>query len=1022
LLLFGSLRSSSNCATDDIYSEGEGAEEKGNEGTNFVVFGTMNRNYSEISLSSPSTENEQQLSQYYYQSSENTALHFEDCARSVSLAGDFNNDRYEDLLIGDPLHSRVYLFFGSSNGFTNLTKGFLLTGGREGEGSGSALDYFGWAVSNAGDFNHDGYDDIIISALLNRTCFIIYGRRGHFENGLSMSDLTLQEGISIKGSSSSVQTGIAVSSAGDFNGDGVDDVAVSAMGRDNGNVVYILYGFSQKKNNHKNIVLDDLNSWKGVKVVGPSFSYIGYSISWLGDTNGDGYDDLIIGSIPYTEKGERTQISYVIYGNSFHHQNHTILFLTDLQTRNLGMKVTGGGLVVNGVGDMNGDGLNDIMITKYDEWQGKAAAIMVHFPDSVPVPSSAYPSLRPSLTPSLLTNMPSSIPTTSFTDSPNNPPFDNTSSRSPSFLPSRKPSFQVTRSPTRVPQSSSSVPTTITTVPPTTRRPYISPPSTTSFPSLVPHSRSPTKQPTVTPSRLPSQSPIISSFPSLSPSLAPSFSSSMINQLSICRSEVNRTGSYFGCEEPVNEFHIHLLHEGESVTVTGNGTVNRFIIYPQSNSKIIITNFQLFYDVIDVSAISGLQTMNDLDYSTPPLTIHLPNQTIQFLNCDEWEFTERNFIFFSSESNTRSGSSSSNSHKNSLNFGGVFSTNVVSVLLIFCILFLSTFSCTYFFSARSSSSSFYKEYYRRKPQKINSVLPHITNSKFNSNNNNNKINKKKKKSQRVYNNSNNSDRRRRMVDMSVPEEEYEEEDDEEYERLSSSQENHQGTESELASSKFGDYEPQDHHYHQQYYSSEDDDEMDFEAILGAVDSDLERVSGSDGGDEDHYSIDSVLRSPQSFDDDYYYNDYNGNENFEYELGENGEILLPARSLHSSLPASRADSFGSLPILSAPPLDSNSSSVTSFSATVTDSSNSHFTYFPLYSHSHSPSRSRAASHSSHYSYAATTSIPSAAYMRSRTSTFFGEEYNSYMEDDHDNEQEEEEDKEVAEQQFFFSDLV
>jgi hypothetical protein len=141
----------------------------------------------------------------------------------------------------------------------------------------------------------------------------------------------------------------------------------------------------------------------------------------------------------------------------------------------------------------------------------------------------------------------------------------------------------------------------------------------------------------------------------------------------------------------------------------------------KSNSKIIITNFQLFYDVIDLSAISGLHTMNDLDYSTPPLTIHLPNQTIQFLNCDDWEFTERNFLF----SVTSIGNNADESDRSqSSPFGGVFSSDVVFALMVLVGCFLATLIYARYFSPSYSSldSSFSSVAYKRKLRKLSTQV------------------------------------------------------------------------------------------------------------------------------------------------------------------------------------------------------------------------------------------------------------------------------------------------------------
>lgn len=91
--------------------------------------------------------------------------------RSVSNVGDVNGDGFGDVIVGAPLagqNSRAgsgssYVVFGKASGFSaaeNLSglygsNGFRLDGA-------AAADNSGWSVSNAGDVNGDGFDDVII--------------------------------------------------------------------------------------------------------------------------------------------------------------------------------------------------------------------------------------------------------------------------------------------------------------------------------------------------------------------------------------------------------------------------------------------------------------------------------------------------------------------------------------------------------------------------------------------------------------------------------------------------------------------------------------------------------------------------------------------------------------------------------------------------------------------------------------------------------------------------------------------
>ena len=161
---------------------------------------------------------------------------------SISSTGDFNNDGFQDIIIGVPAYSMdtgvAYVIFGTSSGIGDIdfsttdlytsNRGFKITGP-------SASSAFGMAVANAGDFNNDGIDDIIIGAYSNSAgtgkVYIIFGRSSGSSNiDLGTDDLlSLQRGFMITGGASSY-FGISVDGAGDVNNDGFDDVVIGAFG------------------------------------------------------------------------------------------------------------------------------------------------------------------------------------------------------------------------------------------------------------------------------------------------------------------------------------------------------------------------------------------------------------------------------------------------------------------------------------------------------------------------------------------------------------------------------------------------------------------------------------------------------------------------------------------------------------------------------------------------------------------------------------------------------------------------
>ncbi|MEO1210417.1 MAG: hypothetical protein AAFX78_12815 [Cyanobacteria bacterium J06638_20] len=305
--------------------------------------------------------------------------------RSVSGAGDVNGDGFDDLIIGafsaDPhglSSGEGYVVFGTNQGFDrsldlstlNGHNGFVLNGIDEGDESGRS-------VSGAGDINGDGLDDLIIGAPyadsngnnFTGESYVVFGRDQGFAASLDLADLDGRNGFVINGIDEEDRSGIAVSGAGDINGDGLDDLIIGASGatpnsRTAAGESYVVFGCDQSVAPRLNLA--DLDGRNGFVISGiNSLDRSGRSVSGVGDINGDGFDDLIIGANSADPRGRYSGESYVVFGRDWGFA--ASLNLADLNGSN-GFVLNGinegdfSGCSVSGAGDINGDGIDDLII------------------------------------------------------------------------------------------------------------------------------------------------------------------------------------------------------------------------------------------------------------------------------------------------------------------------------------------------------------------------------------------------------------------------------------------------------------------------------------------------------------------------------------------------------------------------------------------------------------------------------------------------------------------------------------
>ena len=281
---------------------------------------------------------------------------------SVAGAGDVNGDGFDDILVGGRLYTdgqvdegRVLLFLGAS----------ILVDGTPGNAAASFegnrdLAHLGIDVAGAGDVNGDGYADILLGAewyaetQVNEGAAFLYlgGPTGIASGDPSTADAKLY------GAQADAELGAHVAAAGDVNGDGFDDIVLGVP-------------FYDAPLVDEGAVFLYLGGAAGIPSGGPSVASaifegdqagarFGESAASVGDANGDGFDDLLVGASRYDANRTDEGVALLFLGSASSISSGGASSARGQLAENQQGAYFGSSAA--SAGDVNGDGYGDALI------------------------------------------------------------------------------------------------------------------------------------------------------------------------------------------------------------------------------------------------------------------------------------------------------------------------------------------------------------------------------------------------------------------------------------------------------------------------------------------------------------------------------------------------------------------------------------------------------------------------------------------------------------------------------------
>jgi FG-GAP repeat/FlgD Ig-like domain/FG-GAP-like repeat len=297
---------------------------------------------------------------------------------SVATAGDVNGDGRSDVIVGASLYDNGEIDEGRAFVYHGSAAGLSATAAWSAESNQAAAE-FGGCVATAGDLNGDGYADVVVGAKDYDNGQTGEGRAYVYHG--SPSGLSASANWTGESNQTAAFFGRSAGTAGDVNGDGYADVVIGASGYANGQAsegrAYVYHGSAAG--------LSPSATW--IQESNNVAAQYGYSAGTAGDVNGDGYADVVVGAPLYSGNSPREGRIYVYQGSEVGLSSNFVTAIESDQTDSrFGWRVAT-------AGDVNGDGLSDVMAGAYlfDNGQGDEGKAFVYLgATSGPTPAPAW--------------------------------------------------------------------------------------------------------------------------------------------------------------------------------------------------------------------------------------------------------------------------------------------------------------------------------------------------------------------------------------------------------------------------------------------------------------------------------------------------------------------------------------------------------------------------------------------------------------------------------------------------------